>query len=502
MASFDTIDAFPGDAPPPRPTTPPVRRGFLILFTVLALLTILVYGVPYVADSAGYAYEAGRSRAAGEALAKLDQKGIIRESSALFRMAAARVAPAVVNIRCLRGLAPRPGAEQIPGAPSLVPVGSGSGVIIDKARGFVVTNGHVVQGADEIIVRLNRGGEHRAKVVGADSKTDLAVLQIEADLKVEAAWGDSSKLDVGEWVLAIGSPFMLDQTVTAGIVSATRRNNLPVFNSDAYQDFVQTDAAVNPGNSGGPLIDLKGEVIGINTAIFTAKGQGEEGGSVGIGLAISSELAKRVVDQIIATGKVTRGYLGVSINNLDPALAERLKLADTRGALISAVVADGPAAAAGLRAGDVVLKLGDKEIAGGQDLRNRIALLPAGAKVAVGLIREGRPEALDVTVGAWPILTGLGLILRDMDKTELARVAFIDMPERAVLISEVLAHSVAQRSNLRPGMRIVGVAGRPVASAAEAAAAAQSIPGEAPVVIKIMGLRGESAEVPLGGPGR
>ena len=502
MASFDPIDAFPGDAPPPRPTTPPVRRGFLILFTVLALLTSLVYGVPYVADRAGFAYEAGRSRAAGEALAKLDRNGIIRESSALFRLATARVAPAVVNIRCLKGLAPRPGAEQAPGGQGLVPVGSGSGVIIDKARGFVVTNGHVVQGADEIVVRLSRGGEHRAKLVGADSQTDLAVLQIDADLKVEAAWGDSSKLDVGEWVLAIGSPFMLDQTVTAGIVSATRRNNLPLFNNDAYQDFVQTDAAVNPGNSGGPLIDLKGEVIGINTAIFSPRGQGEESGSVGIGLAISSELAKRVVEQLIATGKVTRGYLGVAINNVDPATVELQKLDDTRGALITAVVPDGPADAAGLKAGDVVLKLGDREIAGGEDLRNRIALLATGAKVPVAIVRSAQPRTIEVTVGAWPVLTSLGLILRDLDKAQLDQFAFVDRPQRAVMIEGVLPHSVAQRANLQPGMRIVGVAGRPVSSRAEAAEAAQSLPADAPVVIKVMGLRGETAEVPLGGPGR
>ncbi|MBX6316070.1 MAG: trypsin-like peptidase domain-containing protein, partial [Isosphaeraceae bacterium] len=311
MASYEPDDRFDPLGPPPRPTTPAVRRGFLVVLGFLGMLTLLVYGIPYVAERTGYAYEAGRSRAAADALKRLDAAGIIDKSSALFRMAVVKVAPAVVNIRNWRYA---PGAEGR-GLPfgggggllgrGLIPVGSGSGVVIDKRHGYIVTNHHVVKDADELIVRMGRGSEYRAKLVGADPKTDLAVLKVDAQLPADAPWADSDKADIGDWVLAIGSPFLLDQTVTAGIISATGRNNLPILERDTYQDFIQTDAAVNPGNSGGPLINLRGEIVGINTAIFSPiQTESGEGGNVGIGLAISSNMAKRIVEQLIQNGRV------------------------------------------------------------------------------------------------------------------------------------------------------------------------------------------------------
>ncbi|MEO6812068.1 MAG: trypsin-like peptidase domain-containing protein, partial [Isosphaeraceae bacterium] len=319
MDLSDSFDRFDPEGPPPRPTTPPVRRGFLVLLAALSLAVILVYGVPFIAERTGYAWEAGRSRAATEALKNLDGQGAIDHASSLFRLAVTKVSPAVVNIRTWRApdakARPKPGVES-PLGPMLVPFGSGSGVIIDKVKGYIVTNHHVIKDADEVIVRLGRHAEYPAKIVGADPKTDLAVLQIQAPLRVEAHWADSKTTDVGDWVLAIGSPYLLDQTVTAGIVSATRRNNLPSLNQDQYQDFIQTDAAVNPGNSGGPLINLQGEIVGINTAIFAPRAGQEEAGNVGIGLAISATMAKQVTDQLIKHGRVSRGYLGLAFEEV------------------------------------------------------------------------------------------------------------------------------------------------------------------------------------------
>ncbi len=231
MASFDPQN-FGLDEPPPRPTTPPVRRGFLWVLAFLCIAATLVYGIPYVAEQAGYAWESGRARASIASLAKLEKEGVIERSGGLFRLATTAVSPAVVNIQAIK-LAKDPGAGGIGlgggnrfgrGAPESV--GIGSGVVIDRERGFIVTNNHVIAGADVISVRLSRGGEQRARLVGADPKTDLAVLQIPGKLRVAATWGDSDKLSPGDWVLAIGSPYMLDHTVTAGIISATGRNNL------------------------------------------------------------------------------------------------------------------------------------------------------------------------------------------------------------------------------------------------------------------------------------
>jgi serine protease Do len=274
-------------------------------------------------------------------------------------------------------------------------------VIIDKQNGYIVTNNHVVKDADHILVRLSQGTEVSARLVGADPKTDLAVIQVKADLKVAAAWGDSDKLDIGDWVLAIGSPFALDHTVTSGIISATGRNNLmlPQMVEGAYMDFLQTDAAINPGNSGGPLVDLAGKVIGINTAILSGS---DAGGFQGIGFAIPSNMAKRVAEGLIKNGKIVRGYLGVRIQPVTAALAKTFQLPEARGALVSDVQPDSPAARAGIQAGDVIVKILDKDIPDPQTLRNVTAGLAVGSKVNLTYFREGKPTTVEVTIGQMP----------------------------------------------------------------------------------------------------
>ncbi len=421
MASFDPQE-FGFEEPPPRPTTPPVRRGFLLVLFMLCMAALIVYGVPYVAERTGYAWEAGRSRAASEALAKLEEQGIVARASELFRMATTAVSPAVVNVQSFKERRGGEGFRGIPlggdrMGPAFRSAELGSGVIIDKVKGYIVTNNHVVKDADQILVRLGPGDDVRARLVGADPKSDLAVLQVSAALKVQAEWGDSDKLDNGDWVLAIGSPLGFDHSVTAGIVSATERNDVGI---NEYESFIQTDAAINPGNSGGPLIDLSGKVVGINTAIITKTGFYE-----GIGLAIPSALARRVVESLIKDGKVSRGYLGVRLypQTLTAGLARQLSLPNNQGALIVAVQPGSPADRAGLKAGDVIVKLADRDVADRAGLRNLAASLSAGTQVPVTFYREGKPQTSKVTVDELPPapeVLALGLRVRSRRPTPMA----------------------------------------------------------------------------------
>jgi len=500
MATFEPQDDYNFDgARPPRPTTPPVRRGFLLILAVLTLAASLVYGLPYVADRAGYAWEAGRSRAASEALSKLDEAGVVGKASGLFRMATRAVAPAVVHISTRRRRE-GPAAAALPGAgagvplgPGFAPLGVGSGVVIDKAKGLIVTNFHVVRGADQIAVRLGRGMEMAAREVGHDEKSDLAVLQVRGPLRVAAAWGDSDKLDTGDWVLAIGCPFNLEQTVTAGIVSATGRNNLGIVGDDSYEDFIQTDAAINPGNSGGPLVDLSGKVVGINTAIFS-----ESGGYQGIGLAISASMARRVVEQIIEHGKPIRGYLGVQIQTLTPALAKQFGVADGRGALVQDVQAGSPAEKAGLKSGDVIVGVAGKAIDSSQGLKNRTASLEIGSKVAVAILRGGESKSIDVTIGELPtepvVASALGFGVREIGPKQSG------LAEPVVLIDQVSPGSPAWQAGLRRGLRIVGVGRDPVKNQADYdLAMAKVVPAEG-LVLQIMLPDNSTRFVTVGGP--
>ncbi|MFO0892844.1 MAG: trypsin-like peptidase domain-containing protein, partial [Isosphaeraceae bacterium] len=448
MASFDPQDhGFGFEEPPPRPTTPPVRRGFLVVLFVLSIAAMIVYGVPYVADRTGYAWEAGRARAATEALAKLEKGGVVAQASALFRLAVTAVSPAVVNVHSLRE---RRGGEAVPGMPiGGNPLASGfqqtelgSGVVIDKARGYVVTNHHVIKDADRIVVRLSAGDEIPARLVGADPKTDLAVLQVRASLKAEAAWGDSDQIDIGDWVLAIGSPLGFDHSVTAGIVSATERNDLRIAD---YESFIQTDAAINPGNSGGPLIDLAGKVVGINTAIITRSGAYE-----GIGLAIPSSLARRVVDGLIKEGRVIRGYLGVQIAPVDVEVARKLGLPDHQGALIARVQRGSPADAGGLRRGDVIVKLGDREVSSPAELKLVTAGLDAGSQVPLVFYREGESRTVTVTIAELPDApeaAALGIRVRELTEEGKGTIVQVDA---------VKPGSPAAKAGLKPGTLILG----------------------------------------------
>jgi serine protease Do len=266
--------------------------------------------------------------------------------------------------------------------------GLGSGVIISPA-GYILTNNHVIEGADRVKVQLYDETEYVATVVGADKPTDLAVVKIKAKAAKlpTLPLGDSDKLRIGEWVLAVGNPYGLSHTVTTGIISAKGRKNTGINN---YENFIQTDAAINPGNSGGALMNLSGELIGINTAIFS-----RSGGYQGIGFAIPINMAKKITRDLIRDGEVTRGWLGVSIQPLDPETAESLKLKARedgqapRGALVGGVVPGSPAERAGIKRGDVIVKVGDQDIQDASDLLNRIALLPPEQWVDISVLREG-----------------------------------------------------------------------------------------------------------------
>lgn len=270
--------------------------------------------------------------------------------------------------------------------------GLGSGVIIDADDGYVVTNNHVIADAEEIRVTLEDGREFDAELVGTDKESDIALLQIDAEDLVEIKLADSDKLRVGDFSVAIGNPFGLSHTVTSGIVSALGRSGL---NIEGYEDFIQTDAAINQGNSGGALVNLNGELIGINTAIL-----GASGGNVGIGFAIPSNMMKNLVDQIVEYGQVRRGSLGVAGRTLDAGYAEALELDVKQGAIVERVVEDSAAEKAGIEVGDVIVSVNGDDIQSFEELRGKIATLGEGREVEIGLIRDGDEEEVDVTLAA------------------------------------------------------------------------------------------------------
>jgi len=268
----------------------------------------------------------------------------------------------------------------------------GSGVIVNE-NGFILTNNHVVKGADEIKVILYDKREFKGKVVGTDPRTDLSVVKIEAKNLPTLTLGESSKLKTGDVVLAIGNPFGLNQTITMGIVSAVGRSNIGLAD---FEDFIQTDAAINPGNSGGALVNGRGELVGINTAIFSTSG-----GYMGIGFAIPSDMAKSVMDSIIKHGKVIRGWLGVSIQNLTPDLAKSLGIKETEGALIAGVENSSPADKAGLKRGDLITEMNGKKITDATALRNVVASMAPGAKADIKIIRSGKELTITAVLGEY-----------------------------------------------------------------------------------------------------
>ncbi len=270
----------------------------------------------------------------------------------------------------------------------------GSGVIVDK-DGYILTNNHVVKDADEIKIKLSDKREFKGKVIGVDPKTDLAVIKIESDNLPVVRWGDSDTLKVGETVIAIGNPYGLNQTVTSGIVSATGRADVGIAD---YEDFIQTDAPINPGNSGGALVNVRGELIGVNTAIFSTSG-----GYQGIGFAIPSNMAKVVMENLVKKGKVIRGWLGVSIQSITPDLAKQFNLKGDKGVLIGDVTDDSPAEKAGLQRGDVIIEYDGKEVSDPRTLRNMVANTPPNKDVTIRVSRDGKPLSLKVTIGELPV---------------------------------------------------------------------------------------------------
>ena len=269
----------------------------------------------------------------------------------------------------------------------------GSAVIMSK-EGYLLTNNHVIAGADQIIVALKDGRETLARVIGSDPETDLAVLKIDLPNLPAITLGRSDTIRIGDVVLAIGNPFGVGQTVTMGIISATGRNQLGL---NTYEDFIQTDAAINPGNSGGALVDAQGNLLGINTAIFS-----RTGGSQGIGFAIPVKLAMDVMGSIVKHGQVVRGWLGLEVQALTPELAESFGLLDSPGILVAGVYRDGPAAAAGLQPGDVILKIAEEDARDGRTSMNQVARMQPGAKIKLDILRNGQPRILTATIGMRP----------------------------------------------------------------------------------------------------
>lgn len=332
----------------------------------------------------------------------------------------------------------------------------GSGFIIE-ADGLILTNSHVVKDADEIKVKISNGKTYTGKIVGTDSKTDIALIKIEPKEKLPTVTlGDSDKLRVGDWVVAIGNPFGLEQTVTAGIVSAKGR----VIGSGPYDDFIQTDASINPGNSGGPLFDINGKVIGINTAIV-ATGQG-------IGFAIPINMARNLMPQLKDKGRVTRGWLGLLIQKITPDMAKIFKLEREEGALVADVIADGPAAKAGIERGDVVVSFDGKVVKDFRDLSRRAAATPVGKEIKVVVNRDGKEQTITVKLGEFPEdefeagtasgenLKELGLSLQNLTP-KLAQSFGLDKDQKGTLVAEVKIGSPADEANIRQGDLIIEV---------------------------------------------
>ena len=486
------------------------------LLTLLLAVTLVAGVATYTGaghewvSGVAYAVESGRADAAQEQLLRR-QSGDLEHA---FELAAQAVQPSVVSITSVRRIpiaqAVPPQLRRVPVVPfgdrfgglfddemferffffdntpgrggggggggSLTQEGLGSGVLVDD-RGHILTNHHVVRGADELTARLSDGRALPAKVVGADPRTDLAVIKVDQTANLRPAkLADSDQVKVGQWVMAVGSPLGLDQTVTAGIVSYKGRANLGIAD---YEDFIQTDAAINQGNSGGPLVNLRGEVVGINTAILS-----RSGGNQGIGLAIPINMARDVMDRLISDGKVVRGWLGISIQELDDGLASSLgydRGADGKrgGVLIGEVVADGPAKRAGVRPGDIITSLDGKPAGDVRSFRNRVAHLKPGSKVALEVWRDGKTQKLEVEIGEAPQQSvagepgsqdgpaAFGLSLTEPTPA-LRQQAGLSADAAGALVAAVEPGSVAQRAGIQPGDLIIDVHGEPVRNVEEA----------------------------------
>ncbi len=326
----------------------------------------------------------------------------------------------------------------------------GSGFVISE-EGYVVTNNHVIDGADKIEVTFENKDTYEAEIVGTDPDSDLAVLKIKATKKFPfIEMGDSEKIKIGQWAIAIGNPFGLNNTMTVGIVSAKGRSGIGIEN---YEDFIQTDASINPGNSGGPLVDIRGKVIGVNTAIIS-----KSGGNMGIGFAIPVNMAKRITDSLISTGKVERGWLGVSIQPLTAEMAKQFGLENAEGALIGEVMKDSPAEKAGIKRGDIVLQINENNVKDFNDLRNKIAAIEPNQKAKLTVMRNKKKLEIDVVLGKRTesgIYSGdeakiFGMKLKELDGDLREKFSY-NKDTKGIIVLEVEYDSLAQESGINPG---------------------------------------------------
>jgi len=467
------------------------RDRWLVSGALLALLWLLP--LPAAAQSGSPAAK------------RPDSKATLHALEDAFTSVADRVMPSVVNVSVKPRKAPPGEAGQPPEgeqrfrdffgpefydrffkrrAPREDTRAAGSGVIVD-ARGYILTNAHVVESAAEIEVRLSDDRKFAATLVGRDPKTDLAVVKVDpgaAGLPV-AQLGDSDKLRVGQWAIAIGNPFGLDRTVTVGIISATGRTRVGVA---TYEAFIQTDASINPGNSGGPLLNLDGRVIGINTAIVSS-GQG-------IGFAIPINMAREVMTQLIAKGRVVRGWLGIAIQDLTDDLAAGFGVSGKGGVLVADVLKDGPAAAGGMKPGDIIVELGGGPIKEVPELQKRVAAIPPGRAAAVTVLRDRKPTKLTVRIGeqpgeeavvaAGPKGEGLGVTVEPL--TEEMAETYGLRGRSGVLVTDLAAGSAAEAAGIKEGDLILEVNRRRVGTVEEFTTAMGALkPGEAvPVQIE------------------
>jgi len=460
------------------------------------ILSLAVLAGPFLAREIAFAVESGRQEVSLAALADLSKHD---KMSALFREVAKAVKPAVVVVHVKQKVSFRSDpffaddfmrrffGDDLPGQfrfrrqwpekqqpkREFYQSGLGSGVIVDADKGYVLTNWHVVRNADEVEVALHDGRRFTAEWIRTDKQTDLAVLKIKPDRLIEARLGDSDQMEVGDWVLAIGAPEGLPQTVTAGIISAKGRTT----GRGGYENFIQTDASINHGNSGGPLLNMRGRVIGINTAIVSRTGVNE-----GIGLSIPANMAKSIMNQLIDSGQVVRGYLGVSIQNVNQALAKSFNLPETHGALVSSVGKDTPAENAGLRDGDFIVEVNGKNVKNVNDLRNCIAAARPESTVKLRLYRDGKSRTVKVRIGRQPedfasmIGQGgpespsgrasdrFGLKVATMSR-EYAEKFGLDGSLKGVVVLEVAPGSAAADQGVKPGDVITHVQGKQVVSA-------------------------------------
>ncbi len=393
-----------GTYPPPPPPPAQPRRLPLLLLVLFALIFVVV--LPYMAEQVQYGMKRGelraRSEVAAEEIAKLGANASLvklSDTSLAFRRVAELVEPSVVHIntesiKIVRQEMQDEWGMRVPYGRGQRMRGQGSGVIVDAKQGYVVTNFHVVQDAAALEVKLAEGRTITdVRLVGYDVLMDLAVLKLNAQNLTAAEWGNSDDLEVGDWVLAVGNPYGLDGTFTSGIVSAKERRGLA--RGSPYQDFLQTDAAVNPGNSGGPLVDITGKIVGINTAILGEAFRG-------ISFAIPSNEAQKVYNQLITEGRVARGWLGVGLDNLSAEQMKELDVEQTGGILVKRVLPNSPAALGGLRVGDVILQWDGKPATDAMELTLDIARRKSGDKVEMIVLRGGGPQKLTITIGQRP----------------------------------------------------------------------------------------------------